>query len=512
MCAEGDLPIIEMKADRTMIYPQRLELAGEETLMDIFQMVPDLMIAGYEDLISNYNLRIDNCPVNGDNRLILSQMKAKDIKRIQVCDNTGVAKGTIGMGRVLDIEMKMPEKVKGFVEGQGDFGKDVQGIGSVNALYGSQHTDLYANASYRHNDGNEEHLTLHMTNRFDDRNRLLTYFTQQFLDHPSGASRKLMGRARYFHIFNDIGTELLLVGGYQYASDPIISNKLPMCSVELNTPFLTKRLSMMLGYESDFLMTRQEDTDRNWDVFNHDLYLQFTYALPQWRFTAGGRVMFYNYKMKDVGTTQKYNDTRTNANACVIYVPDNRNQIQLGYYRKYSNPVYSILFMDAETISEEEWTMTKGQLEEQTINQMKLAYAYSRQKLTVQTEASYYVIEDGENFTQLGASAYWKKDWLSISGGANLYIAESRTYAAFWLAPHADLPHAWQIGLQLVYYTKESPRRELTGEPVYGCLSVNKQFGKRWNLGVDWHDMFDAVCSDVAVNRHAANIKLQYRF
>ena len=512
MCAEGDLPIIEVKADRTMIYPQRLELAGEETLMDIFQMVPDLMIAGYEDLISNYSLRIDNCPVNGDTRLILSQMKAKDIKRIQVCDNTGVAKGTIGMGRVLDIEMKMPEKLKGFVEGQGDFGKDVQGIGSVNALYGSQHTDLYANASYRHNDGNEEYLTLHMTNRFDNRNRLLTYFTQQYLDRPSGTSRKLMGRARFFHIFNDIGTELLLVGGYQYASDPIFSNKLPMCTVELNTPFLTKRLSMMLGYESDFLMTKQEDTDRSWDVFNHDLYLQFTYALPQWRFTAGSRVMFYNYKMKDVGTTQKYNDTRTNANACVIYVPDNRNQIQLGYYRKYSNPVYSILFMDAGTISEEEWAMTKGQLEEQTINQMKLAYAYSRQKLTVQTEASYYVIEDGENFTQLGASAYWKKDWLSISGGANLYIAESRTYAAFRLAPHADFPHAWQIGLQLVYYTKESPRRELTGEPVYGCLSVNKQLGKRWNLGVDWHDMFDAVCSDVAVNRHAANIKLQYRF
>ena len=512
MCAEGDLPIIEMKADRTMIYPQRMELTGEETLMDILQMVPDLMIAGYEDLISNYNLRIDNGPMNGDNRLILSQMKAKDIARIQVCDNTGVAKGTIGTGRVLDINMKMPGSLKGFVEGQGDFGKDVQGIGSVNALYGSTSTDLYANGSYRHNDGNEEYLTLHMTNRFDARNRLLTYFTQQFLDHPSGASRKVMGRARYFHIFNDIGTELLLVGGYQYASDPISSNKLPLCIAELNTPFLTKRLSMMLGYEGDFLMNKQEDTDMGWDVFNHDVYLQFTYALPQWRFTVGSRAMFYNYKMKDVGTTQKYNDTRYNANACIIYVPDNRNQIQLGYYRKFYNPAYSTLFMDAETISDEEWAMTKGRLEERTINQMKLAYAYSRQKLTVQTEASYYVIEDGENFAQLGASAYWKKDWLSVSGGAHLYIAESGTYAAFRLAPAANLPHAWQIGLQLVYYTKESPRRELTGEPVYGCLSVNKQLGKRWNLGLDWHDMFDAVCSDVAVNRHAANIKLQYRF
>ena len=512
MFAEGGMPVIEMKADRTMIYPQRMELTGEESLMDVLQMVPELMIAGYEDVIDSYNLRIDNCPMNGDTRLILSQMKAKDIAKIQVCDNTGVAKGTIGMGRVLDINMKMSEALKGFVEGQCDFGKTVQGIASVNVLYGSQNTDLYANASYRHNTGNEEYMTFHMTNRFDSKNRLLTYLTQQYLDVPSGTSRKVMGRARYFHTFNDMGTELLVVGGYQYASDPLLSNQLPLYTLELNTPLLSERLSMMLGFEGDFLMTKQKDTDRSWDVFNNDIYLQFTYALPLWRFTLGNRVMFYDYKMKDAGTTQKYVDTRDNANACVIYVPDNRNQIKLGYYRKYYNPSYLVLFMNTNTIIEEEWAMTKGQLEEQTINQMKLAYAYSRQKLTVQTEASYYVVEDGENFTQLGASAYWKKDWLSISGGANLYIAESRTYAAFRLAPHADLPHAWQIGLQLVYYTKESPRRELTGEPVYSCLSVNKQLGKRWNLGVDWHDMFDAVCSDVAVNRHAANIKLQYRF
>ena len=178
MIAENDVPVIEIKADRTMIYPQRMELTGEESLMDVLQMVPELMIGGYEDVIDSYNLRIDNCPMNGDTRLILSQMKAKDIAKIQVCDNTGVAKGTIGMGRVLDINTKMPERLKGFVEGQGDFGKEVAGIGSVNVLYGSQDTDLYANASYRHQDGNKEYLTLHATNRFDDKNRLLTYFTQ----------------------------------------------------------------------------------------------------------------------------------------------------------------------------------------------------------------------------------------------------------------------------------------------------------------------------------------------
>ena len=511
MFAENDLPIIEIKADRTMIYPQRMELTGEESLMDILQMVPELMIAGYEDVISSYNLRIDNCPMNGDTRLILSQMKAKDIAKIQVCDNTGVAKGTIGMGRVLDINMKMPERLNGFVEGQGDFGKNVAGIGSVNALYGSKSTDLYANASYRHQNGNEEYLTLHMTNRFDDRNRLLTYFTQQYLDHPSSTSRKVMGRARYFHTFNDLGTELLIVGGYQYASDLSLSNKLPLFIVELNTPLLTKRLSMMLGVEGDYLMTRQKDADRSWDVFNHDVYLQFTYSLPQWKLTVGNRVMFYNYHLMDAGISQKHSDTRDNANASVIYVPNDRNQVQLGYYRKYYNPSYLVLFMDENALFDEEWARAKGLLEEWTIHQMKLAYAYSKQNLTVQTEASYYAVEDGENFATLGVSAYWKTKGLTLTGGSNLYTAKSGTYASFRFAPTAYLPNNWQIGMQVVYYTQKSPIRNIFGTPVYGCLSVNKQLGKRWNLGLDWHDMFDAVCSDVAVNRHAANIKLQYR-
>ena len=512
MFAEDELPIIEIQADRMIVYPQRMELTGEESLMDVLQIVPDLMIAGYEDVIDNYNLRIDNCPMNGDTRLILSQMKAKDIAKIQVCYNTGVAKGTIGTGRVLDINMKMPERLKGFVEGQGDFGKDIEGIGAVNALYGSQHTDLYANASYRYRNGNEEYLTLHMTNRFDDRNRLLTYFTQQYLGQPSGTSHKIMGRARYFHTFNDLGTELLLVGGYQYSCDRELSNKLPLFLAELNTPLFTRQLSMMLGVEGDFLMTKQKDTYRSWDAFNYDVYLQFTYSLPKWRFTVGNRVMFYDYKMMASGTTQKHSDTRDNANASVIFIPDHRNHIQLGYYRKYYNPSHTSLFLNTNTLSDEEWAITKGQLEERTINQMKLAYAYSRQKLTVQVETSYYIIEGDENFTEIGASAHWKKNWLSLTGGTNLFIAKSGAYASFRAVPTAYLPHVWQIGIQLVYYTGNSPKREATGVPVYGCLSVNKQFGKKWNVGIDWHDMFDAFCSQAKVNRHAANIKLQYRF
>ena len=70
--ADDSLPIVEIKADRTIIYPQRMELTGEETLMDMLQMVPDLLITGYEEILTLYNLRIDNVPINGDNRLVIS--------------------------------------------------------------------------------------------------------------------------------------------------------------------------------------------------------------------------------------------------------------------------------------------------------------------------------------------------------------------------------------------------------------------------------------------------------
>ena len=510
--ADDGLPIVEVKADRTILYPQRMKLNGEETLMDVLQMVPDLLMAGYEDVISDYNLRIDNVPVNGDERLILTQMKARDIDKIQVCNNTGVAKGTIGTLNVLDITMKMPDKLSGFVEGQGIFGRMKEGNGTVNVLYGSKSTDIYANATYRYQEGNKDYVTFHMTNRFDDRNRLLTFFTQQFIEQPYNMTRKVMGRARYFHTFNDMGTELLLVGGYQYSSDPRVSNTLPLYIVELNTPLFTKRLSMMVGNEGDYLTSTQKDREWSWSIFNNDIYLQFTYTLPQWRFTAGHRTMFYGYKLMGEGDTRKFTDTRHNTNACAIYVPNSRNQLQLGYYRKYYNPSYEILFLNTITLSYQDWLLIEGQLEEWNINQFKLGYTYSKPNFTLQTDASYYVVEGEDNYAQVNASAYWKTGCLSLTGGAHLYFAADKVYATLRTAPTFYLPYQWQIGMQLVYFTKRTLRREWLGTTMYGSLSVNKLFGKHWLIGAEWHDMFDDFLSGAVINRHSANIKLQYRF
>ena len=151
-------------------------------------------------------------------------------------------------------------------------------------------------------------------------------------------------------------------------------------------------------------------------------------------------------------------------------------------------------------------------MDEQDINQFKIAYAYSRQKLTIQPEASFYIVEGEENFGEIGASAYWKTKWITLTGGANVHIAKTTTFASVRCAPTAYLPCQWQIGLQIVYYTPKAPIRIAYGTPVYGCLSVNKQIKNFLNIGVEWHDMFDSFCSAAKVNRHAATVKIQYRF
>ena len=161
-------------------------------------------------------------------------------------------------------------------------------------LYGSQRTDLYANASYRYQQGHKEYVSLHMTNRFDDRNKLLTYLTQQYVELPNAPPHKVMGRARYFHTFNDLGTELMVLGGYQYTTDPTTYTQLPMFVLELNTPLPVKGLELMAGIEGDYLLTRYKLIGTHWylGVEWHDMFDSVCSAAKLNRHAANIKVQY----------------------------------------------------------------------------------------------------------------------------------------------------------------------------------------------------------------------------
>ena len=553
---------IEMRADRVVLYPQRMELKGDETLGDVLAMYPDLMQSGFADMLSGYNVRIDNVAINGDMRIVCRQLKANMINTIQICDNTAVAKGTTGLNRVIDITLRRGNQ-GGNAQGRNSQkqGKNAPGsqvlsglagveagtdnLADIHAVvrYDAPKTDVIAISSYSYQDIDDyirqkQHLFAHMTNYFSPHDRLLTYVSQSYQNDRiySGNNKekrqneKLLARARYFHKFNDKGTELLLVGSYQYGyipytldpdvnSDPLHSTKndATLFIVELNTP-LTQKLSMMAGWEGDFSYSRYTgdrlvggsiDRARNkYTASNNDLYLQFNYLTGIWRFTVGDRVMFYHYSTK--GNTadsyahhqdMKHNDTRNNIEASVIASITGHSQIQAAYHRKFINPSYAV----EKPLSYENWLDIKQGLVAKNIDETKLGYTYTQSNFNLSLAAYYQMIEHDNNRCKLSASAFYRTGILALTAGANLYTekGDGNDYATFHLNPRFSLP--WQMALNIQSVFTAGNLKLLDDQHVYLSGQLTKQLGKHWNGAIEWHD----ICSK---HYSAAMATVQYLF
>ena len=551
--------VIEMRADRVVIYPQRMDLKGDESLGDILAMYPDLMQSGFDEMLSGYNLRIDNVAINGNQRIVCRQLKASMISSIQICDNTAVAKGTTGLNRVIDITL-----VRGNHASQDS--RDSQKASSDNALQGrtgvevgSDHlvdhhavvrydgakTDVIGIHSYQYQDlddviAQRQNLFVHMTNYFSPKDRLLTYVSQQYLNNryyntaigkEKSQNEKLLARARYFHKFNDKGTELLLVGSYQYTDAPYTlflphrlsggvnadgttqavagtKNDATLFIVELNTP-LTSHLTMMAGWEGDFSYSRfhaddhynhyfgkDQGTSTRYVASNNDLYLQFNYFVGPFRFTLGDRVMFYHYSTNAVSKAptydeadgrEVYNETRNNVEVSAVASISDCHQIQAAYHRKFFNPGYSI----NQEISYDEWEAIRSGLEAQYIDETKLGYTFAQSNFTLSLAAYYQMMERAENRTKLSASAFYRTGILALTAGVNFVgiKGDGNDYATFHLNPRITLPWQMQFNVQSIFAVGNT--KLAVDDDVYLSTQLSKQLGKHWNFAVEWHD----ICS-----------------
>ena len=515
--------VIEMRADRVVIYPQRMDLKGDESLGDILAMYPDLMQTGFDDMLQNYNLRIDNVAVNGNNRIVCRQLKASMIKSIQICDNTAVAKGTTGLNRVIDITLERGVRSK---DGSYDTSSGQAFQGRTGVEVGSDHladhhavlrydgvkTDVIGISSYQYQDMDDvisqrQNLFVHMTNYFSPKDRLLTYVSQQYLNnryyYPAvgklkSQNEKVLARARYFHKFNDQGTELLLVGSYQYTDDinkaeTSTKNDATLFIVELNTP-LTSHLTMMAGWEGDF------SSASRYVASNNDLYLQFNYFVGPMRLTVGDRVMFYHYGTNavteapahDAGFVrsdgrESYNETRNNLEVSAVASLSPAQQLQAAYHRKFINPGYSV----TKELSYEEWEAIRDGLAAQYIDETKLGYTFSQSNFTLSLAAYYQMMEHAENRTKLSASAFYRLGNLALTAGVNFVgiKGSGNDYATFHFSPRFTLPYQMQLNVQSIFAAGD---KKLAGDDhVYLSGQLCKQLGKHWNFAVEWHD----ICS-----------------
>lgn len=575
--------VIEMRADRVVIYPQRMDLKGDESLGDVLALYPDLMQTGFDEMLSNYNLRIDNVAVNGNQRIVCRQLKASMIQSIQICDNTAVAKGTTGLNRVIDITLVRGNQSsrpasdaisrsasKTALDGDALQGRTGVEVGSDRLAdhhavlrYDGRKTDFIGIHSYQYQDRDDvnaqrQNLFAHMTHYFSPKDRLLTYVSQQYLNtryyhtdagRDKSQNEKLLARARYFHKFNDKGTELLLVGSYQYTDAPYelylhrrptlaanksqsdvvahndnqsdvvaqacmgTKNHSSLFIVELNTP-LTSYLNMMAGWEGDFSYSRYQ-ADATYNEFhnrrnqsvatryvssNNDLYLQFNYFAGPFRFTLGDRVMFYHYSTNAVTEDpahdsgfaradgrESYNETRNNVEASAVASISGNHQLQAAYHRKFINPGYSV----TERLSYDEWEAIRSGLQAQYVDETKLGYTYAQSNLTLSLAAYYQMMEHADDRTKLSASAFYRTGCFAMTAGVNFVGIKGagNDYATFHLSPRLTLPWQMQLNVQSIFATGN--RKLAVDDDVYLSGQLSKQLGKHWNLAVEWHD----ICS-----------------
>lgn len=92
-----------------------MELNGEESLLDILQLCPDLItldgnnvLGGdpFANLYGKYAIRIDNEEYGLDYTTLLHHLKAREIESIKICHNAEVMKGCTNMKRIIDITLR----------------------------------------------------------------------------------------------------------------------------------------------------------------------------------------------------------------------------------------------------------------------------------------------------------------------------------------------------------------------------------------------------------------------
>lgn len=545
-----DQPAIEIIGDRTLIHVERLGLKGDETLMDVLMMYPEMLVGGFETMLDNYQLRMENMAIICNTRHFLSTTPAKKVKLIHICENPAVAKGIAGLNGIIDLNMQINEEgVSGFIGGELSTKLEKSALAAVNYGHVSPKkatTDIFATASMddksRHGDTDyAQTASFTLTQRFTPLNRLNVFLRHGYSNNKelpfASDNKSYLTRLQYFHTLNSIGTELLAVVGYVYGDNAAnsriatLENDLRTASgtqtymLELNTPLpFLKGAQLMLGNENDLTNIRYHvrqdmvveptpfDVNDRFTVNNFDLYAQLDYTVGPMTFSAGDRVSFYHYGMDAYNGTASRNPTRNFVLASIKAKLAANHQLQGGYYRRYINPSFDAAMPTAYPEPDgQTWDRVTNLQNERRADVYRLAYVFSKPKVNANFGGRFiHMVDGGENTLTLNASATWIHSWLTLTGGANFChtedLGEKLNFGYVRLAPTFRLPWALKASTQLVWCSKNAPERRLLDLPaVYALLKAEKNISSHLAVAAQWHDIF---CSQ----RSAALLTAKYLF
>lgn len=562
---------IEHIGDRYIMHVSEMELTGEESLLDVLMMCPEVIsldgnnIIGGDPFANQYGkfvIRIDNQEYGLDYATLLHHLKAREIESIKVCQNAEVMKGCSSLKKVIDITLRKGENgVSGRVGLFGDTYGGGKGIVSVLSQQddlrilshvegnfqrtSNSDKDAYQNQSsntinhYSHEGAKLNVLWTPTSKDILEVDAMQTYTRNHFTHSPAEYVRAYHLQADYTRTLGENGSSILFTLGAEHISDngrtleesqtfPYQNHSTyPFAVIEYASPILTKDLWITAGFEGGLSIEKNCIAD----YINHsnyeDFYVQLDYNIGKWGFMAGERYRIINFRPKQISSVSKWKYTTHNhiysLSAYYTFTPG--HTLQGTFCRRIFNPEFG----DFVTAGDMEgaWKPTyTTDIRNSLANVMELKYTYSKPNLVVSTSVKnihqHLIDNNHDNTLGIGTTAFWHTGILRLTAGFNYFWERAETpveettlrntsyhnFAVFKLAPQLTLPDGWRLTSNLIWCTyRHTATPAYTPANLYAEVGIYKNIGKHLTLEGRFHD----IASQHFGNR-AATIGCTYYF
>lgn len=102
--------LVELSSVCKTMYPDRMGLSPNASLLSVFQTIPGLMTTDESNLSEKFSIKVDNESHIFDVNAVLRRIRVMDVERIEIVNNPDANSGTAGVGVQISVFLKRPSK------------------------------------------------------------------------------------------------------------------------------------------------------------------------------------------------------------------------------------------------------------------------------------------------------------------------------------------------------------------------------------------------------------------